>query len=214
MPPSVSGSRTTVSPHDMFTWNAPSWPGTGSSVAPAIERGGWLPTTPNFHEVISSSGTSGTLTFTTTGSVGMSASRPCTITRPTSAADSQCWPAIASSQACPSTPNPATDWLIATPETRPFRAVNAAPTVPEWYTARPTLAPGLMPDTTRSNGSPNAPSRENITHNAGGPVTAHTALAVHPSIRATRTSGRIRWRAPSDAPAPEYSVSGAATTTS
>ena len=51
-----------------------------------------------------------------------------------------------------------------------MRPGSAAPTVPEWYTDRPTLAPGLMPLTIRSNGGPNAPRRANITHNAGGPL--------------------------------------------
>jgi hypothetical protein len=65
-----------------------------------------------------------------------------------------------------------TAWLTATPETPPLRPVSVAPIVPEWYTERPTLTPGLMPETMRSNGSPNAPSRANITHSAGGPLTA------------------------------------------
>src|SRR6266545_3615540 len=69
-----------------------------------------------------------------------------------------------------------------------------------------------MPDTTRSNGPPNTPSRENMTHNAGGPVTDQASGTQ--SISTRRTSGRIRWRVPSAVPAPEYSRSGAATTTS
>src|SRR5829696_5294467 len=78
--------------------------------------------------------------------------------------------------------------------------------------ARPTFAPGLMPDTMRSKRGPNAPRRENITHRPGGPVTAHASST--PSTRVLRTSGWIRCSAPSAAPAPEYSRSGAAITTS
>ena len=54
------------------------------------------------------------------------------LARPTVAAVSQCWSAIISSQPWPSTPNPATAWLTATPLMPPLRAVSAAPTVPEW----------------------------------------------------------------------------------
>src|SRR5262249_38971671 len=105
-----------------------------------------------------------------------------------------------------------TSWLTATPVTPPLRAVMAAPTVPEWYTARPTLAPGLMPDTTRSNGGPNAPSRENITHRAGGPETVHTSS--RPSRLTRWISGRMTLSAPTAQPAPLNSTLGAATTTS
>jgi len=54
-----------------------------------------------------------------------------------------------------------------------LRAVTAAPTVPEWYTLRPTFAPGLMPETTRSNGAPYRPNLERNTQSAGGPLMAH-----------------------------------------
>src|SRR6187200_313188 len=77
--------------------------------------------------------------------------------------------------------------------------------------ARPTLAPGLMPDTTRSTG-PNTPRRANITHSPGVPLTVHASAI--PSTAACLTSGCSRCRAPSAALAPEYSLSGATTTTS
>src|SRR3954452_19455413 len=93
----------------------------------------------------------------------------------------------------------------------PLRAVRAAPTVPEWYTARPTLAPGLMPDTTRSIG-PKRPKRANIVHSAGGPLMVHASSM--PSSAVRRAWGWIRCSGPRAAPAPEYSVSGATTTTS
>ncbi len=68
-----------------------------------------------------------------------------------------------------------------------------------------------MPATTRSIG-PNTPRRANITHSPGGPLTVHASAM--PSTWARRTSGCSRCRAPSAAEAPEYSLSGATTTTS
>ena len=62
--------------------------------------------------------------------------------------------------------------LIARPCEPKVRAVNAAPTVPEWITECPVLIPALMPDTTRSNGSPKAPSAAAITASPGGPSIA------------------------------------------
>ena len=50
-------------------------------------------------------------------------------------------------------------WLTATPEMPPLRPDRQAPIVPEWYTLRPTLAPGLMPKTARANGPRQAPYR-------------------------------------------------------
>ena len=46
-----------------------------------------------------------------------------------------------------------TSRLTARPRPPKLAAVSAAPTVPEWSTARPVLQPGLMPDTTRSGGA-------------------------------------------------------------
>ncbi len=51
-----------------------------------------------------------------------------------------------------------------------------------------------------------------MTQSPGGPLTAHDSAI--PSTATERTSGRIRCNAPSAAPAPEYSLSGATTTTS
>ena len=104
-----------------------------------------------------------------------------------------------------------TAWLTATPDMPPLRAVRQAPIVPEWYTDRPTLAPGLMPDTTRSNGSPNSPSRAYSTHSAGGPLSVHTSGT--PSTSRRVTTGSNSCSAPTAAPAPENSRSGATITT-
>ena len=124
----------------------------------------------------------------------------------TSAAVSQRWPRIISSHAWPSMPTPVTDWLTATPEMLPIRPDSVAPIVPEWYTDRPTLAPGLIPETTRSNGAPNAPSRANMTHSAGGPFSDQASSM--PSTGTRCASGWARCSAPTAAPAPENSRSG------
>ena len=46
-------------------------------------------------------------------------------------------------------------------------AVNAAPTVPECRTERPTFTPWLMPESTRSGLGPTAPSAPAMTDRAG-----------------------------------------------
>jgi hypothetical protein len=63
------------------------------------------------HVPNSSSGRSGTLMLTTTGSTGMSSSNDCATVGATVAALSQCCVVIASSQPWPSTPKPVTAWL-------------------------------------------------------------------------------------------------------
>ena len=80
-----------------------------------------------------------------------------------------------------------TSTLTASAEQPKLCAVSAAPTVPECRIARPVLQPGLMPDTTMSGGSPNAPSRP-----------AHDAQP-----RADRRSRTRRFRrSPASRPAP------------
>ena len=98
----------------------------------ATVRGGSRPTVAWRHPAISSRGRLGTLTLTTTGSSSGAARTAATTSLATVAAVSQRWSAIISSQPWPSTPNPATAWLTATPLIPPLRAVRAAPTVPEW----------------------------------------------------------------------------------
>ena len=44
----------------------------------------------------------------------------------------------------------------ASPRVPYVAAVSAAPTVPEWMTARPVFGPSLIPLTTMSGGGPNA----------------------------------------------------------
>lgn len=53
--------------------------------------------------------------------------------------------------------------LTANPDSPKFCPASAAPTVPECRTARPVLAPALIPDTIRSGGGPKAPSRATTT---------------------------------------------------
>ena len=91
-----------------------------------------VPTSAWRHAVISSRPTLGTLTLTTTAGSGRSAATTSVTRAATSAAVSQRWSWIISSQPWPSTPNPMTDWLTAMPLMPPLRAVRAAPTVPEW----------------------------------------------------------------------------------
>ncbi len=177
-----------------------------------MERGGIVATSARRQPLMSSNSTFGTFTFNAAGSDGGSAMKPSTTMSATCAAECHFWRSSISSQPCPSTPHESTAWEMAMPWMPPMRPVTAAPTVPEWYTDRPTLAPGLMPDTTRSNGSPKAPIRANITHSAGGPVTAHDSSM--PSTVRRWISGCICHSAPIAADAPEYSVSGAAITTS
>ena len=104
----------------------------GSSTADDIDRGGSRPTVVERQPLTSSSGTFGTLRFTTTGSAGGLATSEATTAWATAAAVSHCWLASISSHPWPSTPKPATLWLTATPLMPPLRAVRAAPTVPEW----------------------------------------------------------------------------------
>ena len=86
------------------------------------------------------------------------------------------------------------------PGTPKLAAVRAAPTVPEWSTARPVLQPGLMPDTTTSGGSPKPPRRAASTHRPGGAVDgvgrdAGAARAARPAgRRCARRGGCGRWR--------------------
>ncbi len=61
--------------------------------------------------------------------------------------------------------------LTARPERPKLAAVRAAPTVPECSTARPVLAPALMPETTRSGAGPNAPRQAAMTIRAGEAAT-------------------------------------------
>ena len=131
-PLSVSAGSSTASPHTISTEKAPSRPSIGCRRPLATVRGGSIATSVWRHPAISSKSTLGTLTLTTTGSVGRSASTAVTTSAPTRAAVAQRWSAIISSQPWPSTPYSVTAWLTATPLVPPLRAVSAAPTVPEW----------------------------------------------------------------------------------
>ena len=91
-----------------------------------------MPTSAWRHAVISSMPTLGTLRLTTSGGSGSSLPMASATRAATSAAVSQRWSWIISSQPWPSTPKPTTDWLTAMPLYPPLRAVSAAPTVPEW----------------------------------------------------------------------------------
>ena len=69
-----------------------------------------------------------------------------------------------------------TSTLVASAETPNVAAVRAAPTVPECRHAWPRLGPALMPLTTRSGGSPNAPRQPAITARPGGPSIARALI--------------------------------------
>src|SRR5215218_6547929 len=104
--------------------------------------------------------------------------------------------------------------LTARPETPKLAAVRAAPTVPEWRTARPVLGPGLIPETMTAGGAPKPPRRAAITARAGGPSTPKQGACTPGSSSSSTSMVSSACMRPMAALLPLMSSWGAATTTS
>src|SRR5215210_3549427 len=105
--------------------------------------------------------------------------------------------------------------LTARPLAPKLAAVRAAPTVPEWSTAKPVFGPLFTPEATSSGGSPRAPRRAVSTARAGGPSTAWAGTPIAPSTSTAVTPTPSAAAAGAmAAPTPLWSCLGAATTTS
>ena len=206
--------RRAATPRPPISWppgSVPGWPTLGSSLASEITRGGIRPMVVWRHPAISSTVRFGTLRLTTTAA-------------PPGPVDNRAHhraghgrgpvPHLTGEHLVPA--------LALDPEAPDRLAdrhpADAAGPGREGGADRagvvhrpPTLMPGLMPATTRSNGGPNAPRRANMTHRAGGPVTAQ-AQEGHRGGPGALPAGCGAGR-PGTALAPEYSSSGATTVT-
>ena len=121
-------------------------------------------------------------------------------------------PAVSQWQCAGSSPTSSENAIARHPFSEP---VSAAPTVPECSTARPVLAPRLIPESTSSGGLPKAPRAAMVTMKPGDAATAYARTSGRPRrLRSSTTTRPCRSVAIMEAALPLASMSGAATVTS